>query len=258
MYMNDYPIEGLMNTAMNSIREMIDVNTIIGETINTSSGVSIIPVSKVNFGFAAGGSEFKTGEKKDIEITEKKSSDAEQYVNSRLPFGGGAGAGVSISPVAFIVVQPSGVKMIPIEHSSAIDKLLDLVPDLIDKTISMVEKQTKKIEGDTQTFKYKYDNNLKNSNKEKSNDNLNNGSNNNSNDFSNNNSDVISNNNSDDFSNNNSNNNSNNSSNNNSNEDLNSKTSNKTDTNQISQDNPSKVTKIEAKPYSNRYDENDM
>ena len=131
--MSEYPIEGLMNTAMNSIKEMVDVNTIVGDPIQTSNNVVIIPISKVNFGFAAGGSEFN-GKTTD---TPKKE---EVPPKERLPFGGGSGAGVSISPIAFIVVQTSGVKLLPVEHSSSIDKLLDLVPDLADKLSEMLGK----------------------------------------------------------------------------------------------------------------------
>ncbi len=140
--MNDYPIEGLMNSAMNSIKEMIDVDTIIGEPIETSNNVVIIPVSRVNFGFAAGGSEFKVKSN----IKTKEDNEKEENDKKRLPFGGGSGAGVSISPIAFIVVQESGVKLLPVEHTSAVDKLLDLVPDLIDKTTQMLDKQLKKME----------------------------------------------------------------------------------------------------------------
>ena len=134
--MSEYPIEGLMNTAMNSIREMVDVNTIIGDPIQTSNNVVIIPISKVNFGFAAGGSEFKG------KTTEgaKREQNPNMIPQERLPFGGGSGAGVSISPIAFIVVQSNGVKLLPVEHSSSIDKLLDLVPDLADKLSEMLGK----------------------------------------------------------------------------------------------------------------------
>ena len=89
--MNNHPIEVLMETAMNSIKEMVDVNTIIGEPIESSNGMTIIPISKVCFGFAAGGSEFK-GETLD----EYKRKDKEEEVQYRLPFGGGSGAGVPI------------------------------------------------------------------------------------------------------------------------------------------------------------------
>ncbi len=141
--MSEHPIEGLMLTAMNSIQDMVDVNTIIGEPIETSNNMVIIPISKVGFGFAAGGSEF-SGETLD-EYTKKEKEEAIQY---RLPFGGGAGAGVSISPVAFLVVSTNNVKLLPINHSSAIDKLMDYIPDLMEKANCYLNKsmQNKKEE----------------------------------------------------------------------------------------------------------------
>ena len=120
--MNNHPIEVLMETAMNSIKDMVDVNTIIGEPINVQNGMVIIPISKVCFGFAAGGSEFK-GET----IDEYKRKDKEEEVQYRLPFGGGSGAGISINPVAFVIVLKDTIKVIPIEHTSAIDKLIDFM-----------------------------------------------------------------------------------------------------------------------------------
>lgn len=141
--MNEHPIEGLMVTAMNSIQDMVDVNTIIGEPIETSNNVVIIPISKVTFGFAAGGSEFN-GETID-EYTKKDKEEAIQY---RLPFGGGSGAGVNINPVAFLVVQSNNVKLLPVNHSSSIDKLLDYMPDLVEKANNLMNKamQNKKEE----------------------------------------------------------------------------------------------------------------
>ncbi len=133
--MSEHPIEGLMVTAMNSIQDMIDVNTIIGEPIETSNNTVIIPISKVSFGFAAGGSEFK-GETID-EYTKREKEEAIQY---RLPFGGGSGAGVSINPIAFLVVQQNNVKLMPINHTSSIDKLLDYVPELMDKINCMMNR----------------------------------------------------------------------------------------------------------------------
>ena len=141
--MNEHPIEGLMTTAMSSIQDMIDVNTIIGEPIETSNNTVIIPISKVSFGFAAGGSEFK-GETID-EYTKKDKEEAIQY---RLPFGGGSGAGVTINPIAFLVIQSNSVKLMPVNHTSSLDKLLDYMPDLIEKANNMMNKhmQTKKEE----------------------------------------------------------------------------------------------------------------
>lgn len=133
--MSEHPIEILMETAMNSIKDMVDVNTIIGDPIETSNGMVIIPISKVSFGFAAGGSEFK-GET----IDEYKKKDKEEEVQYRLPFGGGSGAGISINPVAFVIVLKDTIKVLPIEHSSAIDKLMDYVPDLMEKANVIVDK----------------------------------------------------------------------------------------------------------------------
>ena len=134
--MNEHPIEGLMITAMNSIQDMIDVNTIIGEPIETANNTVIIPISKVSFGFAAGGSEFK-GET----VNEYSRREEEEQVQYRLPFGGGSGAGVNINPIAFLVVQAGNVKLLPVNHSSAVDKLLDYMPDAIDKVNSLINKQ---------------------------------------------------------------------------------------------------------------------
>ncbi len=141
--MNEHPIEGLMLTAMDSIKDMIDVNTIVGEPIETSNNMVIIPISKVGLGFAAGGSEFR-GETVD-EYTKKEKEEQVQY---RLPFGGGAGAGVSISPIAFLVVTQNNVKLLPVNHSSSLDRLVDYVPDLIEKVNCYLNKtmQNKKEE----------------------------------------------------------------------------------------------------------------
>ena len=141
--MSEHPIEGLMTTAMNSIKDMVDVNTIIGDPIEASNNIVIIPISKVSFGFASGGSEFK-GETID-EYTKKEKEEAIQY---RLPFGGGSGAGVSINPIAFLVIQSNNVKLMPVNHSSSLDKLLDYMPDLIKKNNNVMKRciQNKKEE----------------------------------------------------------------------------------------------------------------
>ena len=133
--MNEHPIDGLMTTAMISIQDMIDVNTIIGEPIETSNNIVIIPISKVSFGFAAGGSEFK-GET----IDEYRKVEKEEQIQYRLPFGGGSGAGVTINPVAFLVIQSNNIKLMPVCHSSNLDKLLDYVPDLMEKTNNMMNR----------------------------------------------------------------------------------------------------------------------
>lgn len=134
----EHPIEGLMLTAMSSIQDMVDVNTIIGEPIETSNNIVIIPISKVSFGFAAGGSEFN-----EETIDEYIKKEKEEQVQYKLPFGGGSGAGVSINPVAFLVIQEESVKLLPVNHSSAIDRLLDYVPDLFEKANEMMKKTAK-------------------------------------------------------------------------------------------------------------------
>lgn len=133
--MNEHPIENLMITAMSSIQDMVDVNTIIGEPIETQVGITIIPISKVGFGFASGGSEFR-GET----LKEYNKKDKDEEIQYKLPFGGGAGAGVSINPVAFLVVQEGNVKLMPVDHDSCFDKILDYVPDLMQKINEMFNK----------------------------------------------------------------------------------------------------------------------
>jgi sporulation protein YtfJ len=126
--MSEHPIEGLMKTAMNSIQDMVDVNIIIGEPIETSGNIMIIPISKVCFGFAAGGSEFNTET-----LDEYKKKEKEEEMQYKLPFGGGSGAGVTINPVAFLVINNDNIKLMPICHESTLDKIVDYVPDIIEK-----------------------------------------------------------------------------------------------------------------------------
>lgn len=133
--MSEHPIEGLMKVAMSSIKEISDVNTIVGDPLQIDANTSIIPISKVTLGFAAGGSEFS---KETIEEYNKK--DKDETVQYKLPFGGGSGAGVNIVPIAFIVIQNNVVKVLPVNHSSAIDKLLDYMPDLVEKTNALLDK----------------------------------------------------------------------------------------------------------------------
>ena len=125
--MTEHPIESLMQTAMNSIKEMIDVNTIVGDPIQVSNNVVVIPISKVSFGFAAGGSEFK-GET----VDEYKKQEKNEQIQYRLPFGGGTGAGVSLNPVAFLVIKNDVVKVINVNNSTSIDKILEYIPEFMD------------------------------------------------------------------------------------------------------------------------------
>lgn len=158
--MNEHPIENLMITAMSSIQNMVDVNTIIGEPIETQVGITIIPISKVSFGFAAGGSEFR-GET----LKEYNKKDKDEEIQYKLPFGGGAGAGVSINPVAFFVVQEGSVKLMPVDHDSCLDKILDYVPDLMQKLNEMFNKSIQEKEARTKKIisemKNRYNENYK-------------------------------------------------------------------------------------------------
>lgn len=124
--MSDHPINGLMNTTMDKIKEMVDVNTIIGDPITSPDGTIIIPVSKVSYGFASGGSDFPTkNENKDC-------------------FGGGSGAGVTIQPVAFLTVYKSNVNLLPVEkYDGAADRVVGMVPELVDKVTGLFKKDKK-------------------------------------------------------------------------------------------------------------------
>lgn len=132
--MSEHPIQGLMTTAMESLKQMIDVNTIIGDPVETPDGSVILTVSKVGFGFAAGGSEFQAQAQ-----GQGGGSDSEGNSSSQFPFGGGSGGGVSITPIAFLIVNASGVKMIHLDESTHLfERLLDLAPQAVEKIQSMM------------------------------------------------------------------------------------------------------------------------
>ena len=114
--MSEHPIQGLMATAMQKIREMIDVNTIIGDPITTPDGTTIIPVSKVSFGFASGGSDIPTKTPKET-------------------FGGGSGAGISINPIAFLIVSGGDVKLLQLN-------------EVVEKVAALFSKKDKKKQPD--------------------------------------------------------------------------------------------------------------
>lgn len=121
--MANHTIEGMMDTTMDKIRQMVDVNTIIGEPVICPDGTVIIPVSKVSYGFASGGSDLPT-----------KNGGSKDY------FGGGSGAGVSIQPVAFLVVNNGNVKMLNMEFDGAVDRVVSMVPDVVDKISELFKK----------------------------------------------------------------------------------------------------------------------
>lgn len=131
--MAEHPIQSLMKTSMENIKEMIDVNTIVGDPVETPDGSVILPVSKVGFGFAAGGSEFPPPERNK---GAGDSLDSEQ----KLPFGGGSGGGVSITPIAFLIVNAQGVKVLSLDHATHLyDRLLDMAPTVVEKIQHMAK-----------------------------------------------------------------------------------------------------------------------
>ena len=128
--MSDTAIKGIMDVTMDKIRTMVDADTIIGKEITLENGIVIIPVSKISFGFASGGSDFPS------------------KTNAQL-FGGGAGAGVSVTPTAFIVINGSDVRMLQInKNPSSTDKAIDLIPALFDKVTALFKKDKDEEEKD--------------------------------------------------------------------------------------------------------------
>ncbi|MGM7682131.1 GerW family sporulation protein [Cytobacillus sp. Hm23] len=148
--MSDHPIQGLMTTAMENLKEMIDVNTIIGDPVETPDGSVILTVSKVGFGFAAGGSEFYIEER-------SSQQQGQQGQNSKKhPFGGGSGGGVSITPIAFLIVNPSGVKLLHLDENTHLyERILELAPQAVEKIQKMFSKNDQNGERDIKGSKAK-------------------------------------------------------------------------------------------------------
>ena len=128
----EHPIQGLMDVTLDKIKKMVDSNTIIGNPINMADGTLILPISKVTFGFASGGSDFPSNTSQDL-------------------FGGGGGAGVSISPIAFLVVKEGNVRMIQLaDTSNSVDRAIGMMPEMVDKITDLFKKDKKeKTDGET-------------------------------------------------------------------------------------------------------------
>lgn len=150
--MSDHPIQGLMTTAMESLKEMIDVNTIIGDPVETPDGSVILTVSKVGFGFAAGGSEFKVEQSQSQGQNQGQGQGQGQGQNqSNHPFGGGSGGGVSITPIAFLIVNSQGVKMLHLDESTHLyEKILEMAPQAVDKIQQMFSNKDQAKSGSQQ------------------------------------------------------------------------------------------------------------
>lgn len=127
----NHPLSEMMSASMGKIREMVDVNAVIGDPIVTEGGVTIIPVTKVSIGYGGGGSDFAT----------------KNYpANRDNAFGGGAGAGVTITPMAFLIVRGDNVRMLPVAEpaSTSMDRLIEQLPDLLDKVQDLIESRKEK------------------------------------------------------------------------------------------------------------------
>ncbi len=125
-----HPINELMGTTMEKIKTMMDANTIIGDPIQTGD-VTLIPVSRLSFGFAGGGSDFVT---------------KNQKPGTDNTFGGGSGASAKLEPVAFLIVRGENVKLLPVAPPPAttVDRVIETVPEVVDKVTAFIEKQQEK------------------------------------------------------------------------------------------------------------------
>ena len=117
-------LPNMLESTIQKIREMLDVNTVVGTPITTPDGVTIIPVSKVSVGFGGGGSDFASK-------------------NAENPFGGGVGGGVKVSPVCFLIVKDGAVRMMPVAEpaSSTADRIVEMIPDTLDKLTSYLDSK---------------------------------------------------------------------------------------------------------------------
>lgn len=132
--MTIHPIEGLMKSTMDNLKEMVDVNTIIGDPVHSPDGLVIIPVSKICFGFASGGSEF----------SHKKGTKDRDVGEDKLPFGGGSGAGISVQPVGFIVVGNDQIRLLTVdEGNTALSSLFDFVGKIANNINEAIGKDGK-------------------------------------------------------------------------------------------------------------------
>ncbi len=125
-------LPNMLENTIAKIREMVDVNSVIGTPITTPDGVTIIPVSKVSVGFGGGGSDFV----------------AKGGNGGEAPFGGGAGGGVNVTPICFLIVKDGAVRMMPVAApaNTTADRIVEMVPDTLDKIVSFVDSHTKKAE----------------------------------------------------------------------------------------------------------------
>lgn len=141
---NEHPIESLMRTTLDSIKNMVDVNTILGDPVETPDGKVIVPVSRVTFGFAAGGTEYEPAPEADgggkgsqggtggLAQGSQRAQTGDGEEERLLPFGGGSGAGISIQPMGFLVVGREEMRLLPVDGQVLYDRLIDLAPRLLE------------------------------------------------------------------------------------------------------------------------------
>ena len=122
---NEHPIERIMDTAFTKIRTLCNADTVVGHPVTTADGVSIVPISKVTMGFLTGGGEY---------------SDMSREDYREYPFAGGSGAGVSVSPIGFLVSDGKSVKMVNVDDKSPFDKIMELLPEVMDGFVQTVKK----------------------------------------------------------------------------------------------------------------------
>lgn len=126
-------LPGMLEGTIQKIKEMIDVNSVVGEPISTPDGVTIIPVSKVSVGFGGAGSDFTKG----------------KLAAGDNPFGGGVGAGVKVTPICFLIVKDGNVRMVPVAQAAntTADRLVEMIPDTLDRISSFIDSKTGTKEG---------------------------------------------------------------------------------------------------------------
>lgn len=125
-------LPNMLNNTISKIREMLDANSVVGEPIQAAEGITIIPISKLSIGLGGGGSDFV-------------SKNPNHQDN---PFGGGVGAGIKVTPVAFLVVKDGSVRMLPVAApaNTTADRIVELVPDTLDKVAAFIDSRTQKSE----------------------------------------------------------------------------------------------------------------
>ena len=122
----EHPIERIMDNAFMKMKTLVEADTVVGTPVVTSDGVSIIPVSKITAGFLTGGGEY---------------SDMSRQTYTEYPFAGGSGAGVSVSPIGFLVSDGKSVKLVNVDDKNPLEKLLDIIPEVVEGIMDGVNKK---------------------------------------------------------------------------------------------------------------------